>query len=63
MTTPKGVVVLSPESTSKSRFLASIESKNQFLASFEKFYPDRKEEARRGRENKEKSRKSVTQTI
>ena len=54
MTTPKGLVVLSPRSTSKSRFLASIESKNQFLASFEKFYSDRKEEARRGGKNKKK---------
>jgi len=42
MTTPKGVVVVSPESTSKNQFLASIESKNQFLASFEKFHLDRK---------------------
>jgi len=54
MTTPKGVVVLSPENTSKSRFLASIESKNQFFASFEKLNSHGKEEARRGRENNKK---------
>jgi len=51
MITPKGVVGVLPWSTSKSRFLASIE----FLASFEKFYLDGKEEAGRGRGNKKKS--------
>ena len=55
MTTPKGVVVVSPESTSKNQFLASIESKNQFLASFEKFNLDGKEEARRGGNKKKLS--------
>jgi len=54
MTTPKGVEVVIPESTSKRQSFASIESKNQFLASFEKFYPDGKEEARRRRRNKKK---------
>ena len=61
MTTPKGVVVLSPESTSQSRFLASIESKNQILASFEKFFSDKRPE--RGRKTRKKDRKKVTQTM
>ena len=55
MTTPKGVEVVIPESTLKSQSLASIESQNQLLASFEKFYLDGNEEARRGKGNKKKS--------
>jgi len=51
MTAPKSVVVVTPESTSKSRFLDSIELINQFFAPFEKFCIDRKEEARRGGDN------------
>jgi len=55
MTTSKGVVVVSPESTSKSRYLDSIELINQVFASFEKFLIDRKEEARKGEDNTKKS--------
>jgi len=56
MTNHKGEEeILTPESTSKSRFLTSIESKNQFLAYFEKFYQTKIEEARRERKNKKKT--------
>jgi len=55
MTIFKGLVVVSPESTSKSRIFDSIKSKHQFLAPFEKFCLDGKEEAKRGGGNTEKS--------
>ena len=55
MTTPKGVVVVSPESTSKSRFFDSIEFINQFCASFEKLCIEGKEEARSEGDNTQQS--------
>jgi len=62
MSTPKWVVVVSLERTPKSRFFDSIESKNQFLAPFEKNFLDGMEEARTGGGNTKNKLKSVTQT-
>ena len=55
MTAPKGVVEVLPESTTKSRFFDSTESKNQYLPLSDKFCLDRKEEAKTGGGNTKQS--------
>jgi len=63
MTTPKEVVVVSPESTSKSRFLASIESKINFWPLSRNFISTERKRPEGGGEIRKSRRLSVTQTI
>ena len=60
MTTPK---VVKPESTSKSRFFDSIESKNQFFAPFEKFVSTERKRPTGGGNTKESWKESHANNI
>jgi len=63
MTTPKGVVVVSPESTSKSQFLASIESKINSWPLSRNFTSTERKRLEGGGAIRKNYRVSVMQTI